>query len=74
MKVDFTDTATLNITPENSIENYALKKWYEAYTDTTRRNMEALHVNLFAEDPRVPPDRAPGAACCGQYREERRDN
>ena len=53
MKVDFTNTATLSITPENAVENYALKKWFEAYTDNTSEGIEALHVNLFTEDFRA---------------------
>ena len=49
MKVDFKPSATLVLTPENQIENYALKKWFKGYTspDTSE---EILTVNLFTED------------------------
>jgi hypothetical protein len=49
VKVDFIEDATVSITPENAIENYALKKWFEAYSKMDGNSHECLHVNLFTE-------------------------
>lgn len=47
MKVDFKEMAKLVITPENETENYALKKWFEGYTNESPSE-EILSIDLFS--------------------------
>ena len=51
MKVEITGLATLEITPENGLENYALKKWFEDYnsSDTSKRMEAVLRVSFKRE-------------------------
>lgn len=47
MQVEFKSNSTLSIVPENALENYALKKWFDGYTS---QGEECLNVDLFSED------------------------
>jgi len=44
MKVEINSNGNLVLTPETSLENYALDKWYEGYNS---KGKETLTVNLF---------------------------
>lgn len=46
MKVKITSDGCLELTPETGIENYALDKWYDGYT---QKGKETISVNLFVE-------------------------
>lgn len=50
MKVTINQNGNLELTPETELENYALDKWYEGYTN---KGKETISVNLFVEDKGV---------------------
>ena len=47
MKVEISSNGNLVLTPETSLENYALDKWYEGYIS---KGKETLTVSLFVVD------------------------
>lgn len=51
MKVEISSNGNLVLTPETSLENYALDKWYEGYNS---KGKETLTVNLFVVNDSEP--------------------
>ena len=51
MKARIKQNGNLELTPETELENYALDKWYEGYT---QKGKETLSVNLFVVDYSQP--------------------
>jgi len=47
MKVEFKDEATVKITPETFLENYALQKWFEGYNNHGPEILEVVKIMLL---------------------------
>lgn len=48
MKVSFSGNGRLTIKPENDLENYALRKWWDSWTE--KKGDALLQLEITAED------------------------